>query len=298
MPFFSIVIPAYNREAMIADTLNSVLSQAFTGFEVIVVDDGSTDHTRQVLKEKFGTEPKIKIILQENMERGAARNNGFRNSSGEYVVFFDSDDLMHADHLETLHRGITQNQFPDFIATKFVLRRENRIIHSDLANLTSGTYDYRLFLNGNPLACNICVKRKNPGLLLFEEDRRYAIKEDWMFLLQNLRHTKMFLIDKVTITMTDHENRSMRTDQEQIIQKTFLSAEWIKKNVPLNRHELRLLHAHANYFSAIHSYIDARRMKALEYLWRAVRLNGLKKKYILLAMKILPGKKMINKIFA
>jgi len=278
------------------DTINSILSGHEPDFEIIIVDDGSTDSFNKMMNEKFLSNPKIKIIRQENKERGAARNNGFKNSTGDYVVFFDSDDIMHPDHLEVLQRKIIIENYPDFIATKFVLQRKNKIIPSDLAKLHEGYYDYRLFLNGNPLACNICVKRTNPKLKLFEEDRKYAIKEDWMFMLQNLVSNKLFLVDKVTVTMNDHENRSMRSDQKQIIEKTFLAFEWIKKNVALNSHDLKSLLAHVNYFSAIHSYIDFKRVNALRYLWNAIRIKGLKKKYLVLAAKIIIGKKFISKI--
>ncbi len=90
MPKVSVIIPTYNREEYICETIQSVLSQTFKDFEIIVIDDGSTDNTKKKL-EAFGS--KIKLIEQKNSERAIARNNGVQNSSGEYIAFIDSDDL-------------------------------------------------------------------------------------------------------------------------------------------------------------------------------------------------------------
>src|SRR5258705_13843248 len=104
-------------------------------------------------------------------------------------------------HLNTLHTGIIERNFPDFIATKFNFLRDEKSFPSPVRKYTEGYYDYKIFLSGNPLACNFCVKKNNPSIQLFEEDRKYAIKEDWMFLIQNLRNNKLFLIDKLTLLM-------------------------------------------------------------------------------------------------
>jgi glycosyltransferase involved in cell wall biosynthesis len=86
----SIIIPVYNREKLLGATLESLLAQTLSAVEIIVVDDGSTDGTVQVATE-FG--PKVRVIRQENRGPAAARNNGFRASTGEFIHFFDSDDI-------------------------------------------------------------------------------------------------------------------------------------------------------------------------------------------------------------
>lgn len=296
MPFFCVVIPVFNRGELLIETLNSVLSQRFHEYEILVVDDGSTDNTPKILVEKFGMNQKIKIIHQENKERGAARNTGFRNSTSDYVIFFDSDDLMHIDYLETLHEKIIEQNFPDFIAAKFQLKKNNKLTRSDSMALFAGLHDYHLFLNGNPLACNVCVKRNNPDLKLFEEDRAYAIKEDWMFLLQNLRHRKLYLVDKILVTMNDHEERSMNSEHNTMIEKTFLAFKWIKRKIELTDEDHRTLEAHVNYFCAIHCYADYQRNASLQYLRKAVGINGWKKKYAVLALKNFIGHRILSKL--
>jgi glycosyltransferase involved in cell wall biosynthesis len=204
-PFFSIVIPFYNRFQLVKETIRSVIEQRNQDMEIILVDDGSNDGSSAMLDEAYGQHPGIKIIHQSNLERAAARNRGFNESSGAYVVFLDSDDLMLPDHLETLYIKIKSLNGPDFIATKYQFLSHGKRKASSVAGLAEGYYDYRLFLDGNPFGCNICVKKNNPDLKLFPQDRSLSIKEDWLFFLNNLRHIKLYLIDKVTLLMVDHE---------------------------------------------------------------------------------------------
>lgn len=89
MPFFSIIIPSYNRAQMLKRAINSVLSQEFTDYELIVVDDGSTDATAEVISIYSD---RIKSLRQENRGVSAARNTGIRHSSAPWILFLDSDD--------------------------------------------------------------------------------------------------------------------------------------------------------------------------------------------------------------
>ena len=89
-PFFSVVIPTYNRANMISGAIQSVLEQTFKNFELIIIDDGSTDQTAHVIA-GFSDE-RIKYNYQQNTERSQARNNGIKIASGRYICFLDSDD--------------------------------------------------------------------------------------------------------------------------------------------------------------------------------------------------------------
>ncbi len=90
----SVIIPVYNSEKFISETINSVLSQTFTDYEIVVIDDGSIDKTREIIDEFIQKYlGKIRYIYQENQGVSVARNNGILNSSGEYIAFLDHDDL-------------------------------------------------------------------------------------------------------------------------------------------------------------------------------------------------------------
>src|SRR5256885_904553 len=107
-PKFTVVIPTYNRSAFIGRALDSVLGQTLSGTEVIVVDDGSTDGTLDVVSRyiKLGVACIPKKI---NAERGAARNSGAAIASGDFVTFLDSDDMLLPNCIQVATNFVRQN---------------------------------------------------------------------------------------------------------------------------------------------------------------------------------------------
>lgn len=101
-PLISIVIPAYNIEAYISDTLDSVFAQTYTDIEVIAVDDGSTDKTGLLLDGYAEKEPRLRVIHKQNGGVTKARLDGIRAAKGEYIGFVDGDDLIDKDMFERL----------------------------------------------------------------------------------------------------------------------------------------------------------------------------------------------------
>ncbi len=92
-PLISIVTPVYNCAQWVGFTVESVLNQTYTNFELLLINDGSTDSTFSVLTELASKDARIKIINQSNGKQGKARNNGIKNAQGEWIAFLDSDDL-------------------------------------------------------------------------------------------------------------------------------------------------------------------------------------------------------------
>lgn len=119
---FSIVIPCYNREKFLTRSITSVLSQKFPIWKLIVVDDGSTDKTREVVS--GFKDPRISYVYQENAERSMARNMGIAHSSGEWICFLDSDDEYQPDYLQELAKFIeNQKPSPGLIATGLITQQ-------------------------------------------------------------------------------------------------------------------------------------------------------------------------------
>jgi hypothetical protein len=112
---FSVVIPVFNRARLIGETLDSVFAQRFTDFDVIVVDDGSTDGTAGVL-ERYGD--RLRVVRQPNRGPGAARNLGAEHALGRYLAFLDSDDLWFPWTLDVYASIVIGTPSPAFIAGK------------------------------------------------------------------------------------------------------------------------------------------------------------------------------------
>lgn len=102
MPFLSVVIPVYNKEKYILQLLESLSRQTFDDFEIIAVDDGSTDNSLKLMREYVSKEPRLTVIHQENKGVSGARNAGFERVKGKYVAFVDSDDWLSPDWFQGL----------------------------------------------------------------------------------------------------------------------------------------------------------------------------------------------------
>ena len=103
-PYFSIITPTYNRADYLPDAIKCVQTQTFSNYEHIIVDDGSTDDTRQLVSEYAKADPRIVYIGQENKGRSIARNVGIDASKSGFICFLDSDDFWKPEHLEVLHK--------------------------------------------------------------------------------------------------------------------------------------------------------------------------------------------------
>ena len=104
MPYFSVVIPLFNKEKYIFETLNSVLNQNFQDFEVIIVNDGSTDNSLAVI-EKF-SDKRLRIINQKNKGVSIARNRGITEAKANFITLLDADDLWYLNHLKEFRKQI------------------------------------------------------------------------------------------------------------------------------------------------------------------------------------------------
>lgn len=115
---FSVVIPLYNKEKSIAKTLQSVLAQTYPDFEIVVVNDGSTDNSLTVAKQI--QDPRIRIIDKENGGVSSARNRGIKEARNEWIAFLDGDDLWKENHLDTFYELISRYPENKVFCTSFI----------------------------------------------------------------------------------------------------------------------------------------------------------------------------------
>ncbi len=115
----SVVIPVYNAESHISRCIDTVLAQSFSDLEIIIVDDGSTDHSSEILDWYAKNYLNITVIHQENTGVQMARNNGIMHANGEYIGFVDSDDMIRFDMIERLYSSVKANQCDIAIASAY-----------------------------------------------------------------------------------------------------------------------------------------------------------------------------------
>ena len=183
--FFSIIIPVYNVEKYLKDCLESIKKQTYSKFEVICINDGSTDSSADVLSLYAKKDKRFKVLNQGNLGVSEARNRGLLASKGEYVAFVDSDDWIEATYLKTLYTEIKRNKsdiivfggdtFPEAEWADKILNTEKKIYNNDSINAL-------LHENGSiPFMCNKVYKREMlvKNKCLFE--KKLSLGEDQAF---------------------------------------------------------------------------------------------------------------------
>lgn len=233
MPKISVVIPAYNQEKFITETIESILNQTYKDFEIIVVDDGSTDCTKQKL-EKFGS--KIKIIEQPNLERAIARNNGVKNSQGEYIAFVDSDDIWTEDKLENQIKVLEEKKDCMFIysACGRVNQYSKKIkpAKRQLEGYSGNIFEELLIRNFIASATPL-IKReffnKTQGF-----NSKYIPYEDWELWIRLSLLGKIYFLPKVLAYYRIHKNQSVRkvkAEKIEVVTTSILEDSFKLKNI-------------------------------------------------------------------
>ena len=110
MPEISVIVPVYNAGKYLARCVESILAQTFTDFELILVDDGSTDNSPVLCDHFAGRDSRVKVIHQKNAGVSAARNAGINTSCSDWICFVDSDDLIHHQFLSELFSAVCKNK--------------------------------------------------------------------------------------------------------------------------------------------------------------------------------------------
>lgn len=122
MSKISVIIPLYNKEGAIENTINSVLKQTYTDFELIIIDDGSTDNSPVIAQKIAETDQRIHFIRKKNGGVSSARNYGLQQSKGEWIVFLDADDEMLSNNLETL-LSLVQKYKTEIATASYIIYR-------------------------------------------------------------------------------------------------------------------------------------------------------------------------------
>tara|TARA_R110002049_G_scaffold3795_5_gene27657 strand:- start:135805 stop:136740 length:936 start_codon:yes stop_codon:yes gene_type:complete len=227
----SIIIPIYNREALIVETLNSIVSQTYQNWQCIIVDDCSTDNTFNVLKE-FVAKDKRFFVFQRPKTKpkgaNACRNIGLEKAKGDYVVFFDSDDLMTPNHLEIKVKGIQEDNF-DYVITKtkyfnLITDKLDYCYKFNLYELTP--YNY-VAQHINWLTLDVCIKRELAQSIEFNEALQSGQEYNYFSKLVH-QSCKAKYIDVEVSLRRYHENstRSQLNSKQKKNKGRFLSA-WL-----------------------------------------------------------------------
>lgn len=270
-PYFSVIIPTYNRAAFLPAALDSVLKQKFPSFEIIVVDDGSTDNTEMVVNNY--RDERIRYIRQENKERAAARNTGMLYSKAPFVTFLDSDDTILPNHLAVARTFIEVHKPMIFHLGYDVLSPAGEMI-SKWTPLPSPAN--KKLLDGNYLSCmGVFISRDVFSRFRFNEDRDLSGSEDYEYWLRLAGHFDILTSPEVTAALINHEQRSViQTDASRLIRRIELLKQYLKEDdafVRKYRDSFDRWEAYLDIYVALHlSLMKGRASQSLYYLWQSL----------------------------
>lgn len=215
-PYISVVVPTYNRAHLIERSIQSILQQTYTDYEVLVVDDGSEDNTEQVIKSI--NDQRITYYKKANGERAAARNYGTSKAKGVYVTFFDSDDLMYPHHLQHAYDFINQQNNPEWFHLGFDYKNSSGMVFRNAEPLLENIQRSLLF--DNKLSCNgVFIKRVIAEQYPFHEDRALASSEDWELWIRLICSFPLKFSTEVTTSVVEHDLRSLNTVKPETIER-------------------------------------------------------------------------------
>lgn len=199
---FSVIIPAYNREKELPKCIESVLEQTYKNFEIIIVDNGSTDSTKAIVQDYIDKDNRIKYFWQENSGSPAgSRNTGILKALGEWIAFLDSDDYWYPNKLEMVAKVISENN--DIIAVshyedKIIDTKHTGILKHGSRLVENNTYLDLLF-NGNNLSTSAMTVKKEKLIEvgLFDTRKDYFAVEDYDMWMKLSKVGKLAYIKEV-----------------------------------------------------------------------------------------------------
>lgn len=219
----SVIVPVYNTEVYLKNCIESILNQTFSDFELILVDDGSTDNSGNICDFYSTIDPRIKVIHQHNQGQAAARNNALKISNCEWVHFVDSDDLIHPQMLEILYNAVLDNK----VEMSMCEMQETQTVPEDFSRdrnpifaLKDVTEDYleELYSNGGHKFGVVpakLIKKRIIDSVPFTNGRIYedhAVSCQWIYLAKRVADTQEPLYCYITNPeSTTHKSFSSKT---------------------------------------------------------------------------------------
>lgn len=195
-PLVSVIIPVFNSEKSIFVTLNSVAGQTYDNFEVIVVNDGSTDASEDEIKRFKEENPQLKVNYQFQKNRGvsAARNTGLKLATGKYIAFLDSDDVWLAEKTAVQLQILGKNPKIELLATNRNNESFKKFLNFSFQKITKITPRMLLLKNFLITPTVIFQKELQHKVGFFDESLKYA--EDYEFFLRCTLHGSCFLLNE------------------------------------------------------------------------------------------------------
>lgn len=217
--FVSVIIPLYNKEDSIFNTIESVLNQTYKYFEVLIVDDGSTDGSANIVKSI--NDDRIKYIYKKNGGVSSARNRGITEAKGEWILFLDADDSLEHKCLEVLTNPTIKNENLDISTARFYIEKSGkRVLNTRFSyeGIVPSNYKW-MFLDRYSLRTGCCIIKKKI-LTEYCFDEGLSRFEDMKCILEWLRNSRIFI--SKTPVMTYQTDNSCLSRKSKDLSKDYI----------------------------------------------------------------------------
>ncbi len=271
-PQVSVVIPAYQSESRIGETLERLAQQTFADFEVIVVDDGSTDATSEIVRRFAAKDPRVRLVARPNGGIAAARNRGIEASEGELIAFLDDDDRWHPQKLELQVARIREVPEASVVACfSALVDPEGLLLGWRIGGVTEGNV-YREMLEWDMVSGGSVVlvtRRALEEVGGFDVD--LSIREDWDLWIRLARRHIFTCVPQALVGYTRRLDGVSQNHERMIDGGRVVLVKVRREDPSIRDGEHREFLAHDIFAIACFCLIAGQRREAWHYLLRALR---------------------------
>jgi len=188
-PVVSIILPSFNSEDYISDTLESIISQTFKKWELVITDDNSNDNTIDIIIKYINKDPRIKLLrLNANYGAGVARNNSIKKANGRYIAFCDSDDIWLPNKLELQIKFLSKMKIP-FTFSSYTVTDIKGVKKKDI--IAKSKLTYKQCVQNNHIACFTAIyDSKKLGKIYMSKMRNRQDWSLWLKIMKKIKETK------------------------------------------------------------------------------------------------------------
>lgn len=308
MPKVSVIIPAFNSKKYLPAAIESIFNQTYQNFEIIVVDDGSTDNTRQVIDRymrspvtSHQTPVNIRYIYQKNQGPAVARNRGIQEAQGEYIAFLDSDDVWKPQKLEKQIKFLEENRDCAFVYTdayefnKYGVTKTSKLAGEDRHKM-SGMIFERLIL-GCVIFLSTVVVRKSVLNQCGVFDPNLYIVEYWELWLRIAKKFKIMFLDEILAGYRKESHNISNNFEVGLKSRHEVIERMLGRDTKGSRYRQirRLAHSIAYMEGAYAHLIQGNQKKAIKEIFKSIRCTPLRlRRYWFLLKTLCPYRLLIS----
>lgn len=234
---FSVITPAYNCANYLPEAIQSVINQTYTNWEMIIVDDGSTDNTLQIAQHWATKDKRIKVLQHKNRQNkgvSVSRNLAIQNAKGKWLALLDGDDVWYKEKLELEHNILQNNNEVVMLFSKALLTNEKgESLNAEYgsANHKEGELNFNQLINGFHAPTSGCLTCKNSLLKIGGFNENYAFSEDTLLFHQISEQGTVFFLNKLLSEFRQYHNSSRNnfTDKKKILARYEVYADLLEK---------------------------------------------------------------------